>query len=100
MHSSFEIELETTHRDDVEVRILYDAFIREADGPLRIDLGAEIAAGPPRDLTPPEGVLLLARVGGEPAGMGGVRHLDTDVAESRACTSRPPTAAGAWPERC
>jgi GNAT superfamily N-acetyltransferase len=29
----------------------------------------------------PTGVLLLARVGGEPAGLGGVRHLDTEVAE-------------------
>ncbi len=69
--------------DDPEVAPLFAAFIREADGPLDVDLDieAEIAAGPPRDLTPPGGVLLLARVDGEPAGLGGVRHLDTDVAE-------------------
>jgi GrpB-like predicted nucleotidyltransferase (UPF0157 family)/GNAT superfamily N-acetyltransferase len=67
--------------DDAGVRTLYDAFIRETDGPLGIDLEAEIAAGPPRDLTPPAGVLLLVRVGGHPAGLGGVRHLDTEVAE-------------------
>src|SRR4051812_47788493 len=65
------------------VRALYDAFIREADGPLdgQIDLEAEIAAGPPVDLAPPTGVLLLVRAAGELAGLGGVRHLDTDVAE-------------------
>lgn len=60
---------------------LYADFIRESDGPLGIDLEAEIATGPPRDLTPPAGVLLLIRVGGEPVGLGGVRHLDTEAAE-------------------
>ena len=62
---------------------LFDAFIREADGPLEIglDLEAEIAAGPPAELAGPHGVLLLARVDGEPAGLGGVRYLDTEAAE-------------------
>ena len=69
--------------DDPAVAPLFGPFIREADGPLDVDLDieAEIAAGPPRDLTPPGGVLLLARVDGEPAGLGGVRHLETEVAE-------------------
>jgi GNAT superfamily N-acetyltransferase len=69
--------------DDPEVAPLFDAFIREADGPLDIDLDieAEIAAGPPRELAGPDGVLLLARVDGEPAGLGGVRFLDTEAAE-------------------
>ena len=74
-------KLEATSVDDPEVLRLYDAFIRETDAPLGIDPEAEIAAGPPKDLTPPQGVLLIARVDGEPAGLGGVRHLDTDVAE-------------------
>lgn len=71
-------------RDDAAVRLLYADFIREADGPLdpaKVDIEAEIAAGPPANLTPPAGVLLLARVDGDPAGLGGVRHLDTEVAE-------------------
>jgi ribosomal protein S18 acetylase RimI-like enzyme len=68
-------------RDDPAVRALYADFIREADGPLGIDLEAEIGAGPPANLAPPAGVLLLARVDGDPAGLGGVRHLDTPVAE-------------------
>jgi GNAT superfamily N-acetyltransferase len=89
MHPSSEIELEATDRGDPEVRVLYDAFIREADGPLGIDLEAEIAAGPPQDLMPPGGVLLIARVGGEPAGLGGVRHLDTDVAEVKSMYVAP-----------
>jgi GNAT superfamily N-acetyltransferase len=83
MHSSSEIELLPTRLDAPEVMRLFDPFIREADGPLDVDLDieAEIAAGPPPDLTPPGGVLLLARVDGEPAGLGGVRHLETKVAE-------------------
>lgn len=77
------VVLETVPRDAPEVLGLYDAFIREADGPLgdAVDLEAEIGAGPPADLVAPGGVFLLARVDGEPAGIGGVRFLDTDVAE-------------------
>jgi len=70
------------------VQPLYADFIREADGPLvydregaGIDLEEEIAKGPPADLVPPNGILLLAWADGEPAGLGGVRHLDTKVAE-------------------
>ena len=75
------VELQPVSRDDPRVRALYDTFIREADGPLGIDLEAEIAAGPPPDLAPPNGEMLLVLVDGEPAGIGGVRDLDTDVAE-------------------
>ncbi|MEX2107025.1 MAG: bifunctional GNAT family N-acetyltransferase/GrpB family protein [Solirubrobacterales bacterium] len=84
-----DVKLEPARPDDPEVRKLYGAFIREADGPLGIDLEAEIAAGPPADLTPPNGLLLIARVGGEPAGLGGVRHLDTDVAEVKSMYVTP-----------
>jgi GNAT superfamily N-acetyltransferase len=66
---------------DPRVQALFADFIRETDGPLGIDLEAEIAAGPPRDLAPPAGAFLLIGVDGEPAGFGGIRHLDTDVAE-------------------
>jgi GNAT superfamily N-acetyltransferase len=68
-------------RADPVVRELYEVFIREADGPLGIDLEAELADGPPRDLVEPNGILLMARLDGEPVGLGGVRHLDTEVAE-------------------
>jgi GrpB-like predicted nucleotidyltransferase (UPF0157 family)/GNAT superfamily N-acetyltransferase len=74
-------EFEPVGPDDPEVRPLFADFIRETDGPLGIDLEAEIAKGPPADLTPPDGLLLLVRVGGKPAGLGGVRHLETPVAE-------------------
>lgn len=83
-------------RDDPQVRALYADFVREADGPLvydreeaGIDLDEEIAAGPPSDLVPPKGILLLARVDGEPAGLGGVRYLDTDVAEVKSMYVAP-----------
>lgn len=91
------IELEAVRRDAPEVLALYADFIREADGPLAdgsggppvVDLEAEIAAGPPRDLTAPSGVLLLARVGGEPAGLGGVRGLDGELAEVKSMYVAP-----------
>lgn len=68
-------------RADPIVRELYEVFIREADGPLGIDLEAEFADGPPRDLVPPNGILLIARIGDEPVGLGGVRDLDAEAAE-------------------
>jgi GNAT superfamily N-acetyltransferase len=88
--------LDPVDRDDPRVRALYADFVREADGPLvydregaGIDLDEEIAKGPPTDLVPPNGVLLLALVDGEPAGLGGVRHLDTDVAEVKSMYVAP-----------
>ncbi len=90
MHSSPHSAFEATRPDDPEVAPLFDAFIREADGPLGIDLEAEIAAGPPAELVPPTGVLLLVRVEGEPAGLGGVRHLDTGIAEVKSMYIAPP----------
>jgi GNAT superfamily N-acetyltransferase len=88
--------LDTVYRGDPRVRELYADIVREADGPLvydrkeaGIDLDQEIAKGPPPDLTPPNGVLLLATVDGEPAGLGGVRHLDTGVAEVKSMYVAP-----------
>lgn len=88
--------LEPVERDDPRVHDLYADFIREADGPLvydreeaGIDLGTEIAAGPPADLVPPNGVFLLALTDGEPAGLGGVRFLDTEIAEVKSMYVAP-----------
>jgi GNAT superfamily N-acetyltransferase len=83
-------KFEPTNPGDPRVRALYDAFIRETDGPLGIGLEAEIAAGPPRDLMPPIGTLLLIKVDEKPAGLGGVRHLDTEVAEVKSMYVAPP----------
>ncbi|MGD9736855.1 MAG: GNAT family N-acetyltransferase [Solirubrobacterales bacterium] len=86
-----EVLLQTVERDDPEVMALYEPFVLEADGPLadEIDLGAEAAQGPPADLVPPAGAMLLARVDGEPAAIGGVRHLDTEVAEVKSMYVSP-----------
>ncbi len=78
---SAELSVAPVDRAAPIVRELYEVFIREADGPLGIDLEAEFADGPPRDLVPPNGILLIARLDGMPVGIGGVRHLDTEVAE-------------------
>lgn len=85
------VAVEKASRAGSEVRALYEVFIHEADGPLGedVDLSAEIAAGPPAELGEPGGVLLLARVDGEPAGLGGVRHLDTEVAEVKSMYVSP-----------
>ncbi len=85
--------------DAAEVRALYAEFIAEADGPLGIDVEADAAAGPPADLEPPGGVLLLVRVGGEPAGLGGVRHLETDVAEIKSMYLAPRFRGGGIAQR-
>ena len=87
-----QINFAPTRRDDPAVLNLYVDFIREADGPLDpavVDVEAEIAAGPPANLDPPDGVLLLARVDGDPAAIGGVRHLDTEVAEVKSMYVAP-----------
>ncbi len=88
--------LEPVERDDPRVLDLYADFVREADGPLvydreeaGIDLDAEIAAGPPADLVAPGGAFLLALADGEPAGLGGVRHLDTEIAEVKSMYVAP-----------
>ena len=76
------VDFEERRPDDPQILPLYADFIREADTELGLDIvEAELAAGPPRDLTQPNGVMLLAVRDDEAAGLGGVRHLDTDVAE-------------------
>jgi GNAT superfamily N-acetyltransferase len=86
-----EILLQTVERDDPEVMALYEPFILEADGPLahQVDVGAEAAKGPPADLAPPHGAMLLARVDGAAAAIGGVRHLETEVAEVKSMYVSP-----------
>lgn len=93
---SVTFDLEPIDRDDPEVRRLYADFVREADGPLvydreeaGVDLEEEIAKGPPQDLVPPNGLLLLARGDGKPAGLGGVRYLDTEIAEVKSMYVAP-----------
>jgi GNAT superfamily N-acetyltransferase len=88
--------LEPVDRDDPRVQDLYADFVREADGPLvydreeaGIDLDEEIAAGPPPDLVPPNGILLLALADGKPAGLGGVRYLDSEIAEVKSMYVAP-----------
>lgn len=79
-------------RRDPVVLDLYADFIREADGPLDpalVDIDAEIEAGPPANLDPPDGAFLLARVDGDPAAIGGVRHLDAAVAEVKSMYVAP-----------
>lgn len=86
-----EISLHSIARDDPRVMTLYAPFVRAAEG-LAVpqdEIEADAAGGPPADLVPPNGAMLLARVGGEPAGIGGVRHLDTPVAEVKSMYVSP-----------
>jgi GNAT superfamily N-acetyltransferase len=86
-----EVEVAEVGRDEPAVMALYAPFVRTAEEvPLPQDeIEAEAAAGPPVDLAPPAGAMLLARVDGEPAGIGGVRHLDTAVAEVKSMYVSP-----------
>ena len=86
------VTFEAIGRDDPAFRDLYADFIRERDGPLDpavIDVEAEIAAGPPPNLDPPAGAIVLGRVEGDPAAIGGVRHLDTEIAEVKSMYVAP-----------
>jgi ribosomal protein S18 acetylase RimI-like enzyme len=85
------IVLRTVERDDPAVMALFAPFVRAAAGlPVpQEDIEADAANGPPADLVPPGGAMLLARVDGEPAGIGGVRHLDTAVAEVKSMYVSP-----------
>ncbi len=63
---------------------LYRAYIRdEVLGPvgLPVDDDALADEAPPLDLVPPGGEMLLVTFDGEPVAIGGVRGLDTEVAE-------------------
>lgn len=86
-----EIEVAEVGRDDPQVMALYAPFVRSAEeAPVPQDqIEAEASAGPPADLVPPAGAMLLARVDGEPAGIGGVRHLRTPVAEIKSMYVSP-----------
>ncbi|MEV0317804.1 GNAT family N-acetyltransferase [Streptomyces sp. NPDC050658] len=53
------------------------------------ELEREVAAETGEDLRPPGGVLLVARYGGEPAGMAGVRLLEGGTAELKRVFLRP-----------
>jgi GNAT superfamily N-acetyltransferase len=54
------------------------------------ELEREIAAQPGADLAPPDGRLLVARYGGEPAGSAGVRLVDGTTAELKRVFLREP----------
>ncbi|MFF6874428.1 GNAT family N-acetyltransferase [Streptomyces sp. NPDC012474] len=54
------------------------------------ELEREIAAQPGVDLAPPDGLLLVARYGGEPAGSAGVRLVDGTTAELKRVFLREP----------
>jgi GNAT superfamily N-acetyltransferase len=87
-----EVEVAPADRDDPAVRALYEPFARESGAGLPetvAETEAEVAAGPPADLVPPAGAMLLVTVDGEPAGIGGVRHLDTPVAEVKSMYVSP-----------
>jgi GNAT superfamily N-acetyltransferase len=87
-----EIVVEAVPRDDPRVIALYGPLARESGAGLPesgSESEAEAAAGPPADLVPPGGAMLLVRVDGEPAAIGGVRHLQTPVAEVKSMYVSP-----------
>jgi GNAT superfamily N-acetyltransferase len=91
-NSTPEVEVALAGRDDPAVLALYAPFAREIGAGLPetvAETEAEAATGPPADLVPPAGAMLLIGVDGEPAAIGGVRHLDTAVAEVKSMYVSP-----------
>jgi ribosomal protein S18 acetylase RimI-like enzyme len=74
------------------VSTLYRAYVRdEVLGPvgLPVDDDALAEETPPEDLVPPRGEMLLVTVGDEPVAIGGIRDLDTAVAEVKSMYVTP-----------
>ena len=68
--------------DSDAVRRCFERYYTELDG--RFADGFDVAAALPLgldELTPPRGLVLIARLGGEPVGCGAVKLSDPDVAE-------------------
>lgn len=71
---------------------LYRAYIRdEVLGPVGLPIDDEALAGeaPPDDLVPPNGEMLLVTLDGDPVAIGGVRDLDSPVAEIKSMYVAP-----------
>jgi GNAT superfamily N-acetyltransferase len=77
---------------DEVVRTLYRAMVRdEVLAPLGIPVDPETLAkeAPPADLVPPTGELLLVSLDGEPVAIGGLRDLETPIAEVKSMYVAP-----------
>lgn len=75
-----QIELTPTTPEDRDAFALHEALYREGDARGGLP-PPDLVPAMPAGLTPPSGVLLIARVDGDPAGLGGIRDLDTEIAE-------------------
>lgn len=75
-----DIELQPAHPLDPLAVKLNDQMSEEVMGRYA-DGGDRPPAEARDDLGPPSGLALIALVDGEPAGFGGIRQLDADIAE-------------------
>jgi ribosomal protein S18 acetylase RimI-like enzyme len=85
-------QIERVAPDDPRARTLYRDYIRdEVLGPVGFPTDDEALAGeaPPADLVPPTGALLLVSEDRDSLAIGGVRDLDTPVAEVKSMYVAP-----------
>jgi ribosomal protein S18 acetylase RimI-like enzyme len=82
--------IERVRPDDPRVTALRRAYVLdEVLAPLGLEDEFNTAETPPSGLVPPDGEFLLVLVDGEPAAVGGIRDLDTDVAEIKSMYVAP-----------
>jgi ribosomal protein S18 acetylase RimI-like enzyme len=95
-------QIERVAPDEPRALALYRAYVRdEVLGPVGYptDEEALAAEAPPADLVPPTGALLLVSAGSDSLAIGGVRDLDTAVAEVKSMYVAP-EARGRGLGRC
>ena len=77
-----EVTIEITDPDSPDARICIEAYLQELDE--RFETGFNPSLGPsadPEELVPPAGVLLIARLDGQPVGCGALKVMNFGVGE-------------------
>jgi putative acetyltransferase len=89
----------TTGRHLADVRRLFEEYAASLEADLSFQNFASELAGLPGDYAPPSGRLLLALVGGEPAGCVALRRWEPGTGEIKRLYVRPAHRGAGWGRR-